>query len=116
MEIQIILAVVTACGTGIVSWLVYKLQRRESRLENFTAELEQKRQLRDEAINLALKALCRDRILQGYRYYSRNGGVSTQDLETMTKLYNAYHNLGGNGTISNVFEKIKHLPLKEGEP
>ena len=115
MDLQIVLAVATTIGTGVVSWLVYKLQRRESDLEKITAELEQKRQLRDEAINLALKALCRDRILQGYRYYSRKGGVSTQDLETMTKLYSAYHNLGGNGTISSVFEKIKHLPLKEGD-
>jgi len=115
VEIQITLAVVTAAVTGIISWLVYKLQKREDRLERLTAELETERKQRDAAINLALIALCRDRILQGYRYYARHSGISTQDLETMTKLYNAYHNLGGNGTISSVFDKIKQLPLKDGE-
>ena len=115
MEIQITLAVITAVVTGIISWLVYKLQKRESRLEDLTAKIERERKLRDDAINLALIALCRDRILQGYRYYSKHSGISTQDLETMTKLYNAYHNLGGNGTISSVFDKIKQLPLKDGD-
>ncbi len=115
MEIQIILAVVTACVTGVISWLVYKLQKREAHLEELTVRLETERKLRDEAINLALKALCRDRILQGYRYYKRHGGISAQDLETMNKLYNAYHDLGGNGTITSVFERIKNLPLKEVE-
>ena len=115
MEIQIILAVITAVVTGIISWLVYKLQKREARLEDLTEKLEADHRKREEAINLALIALCRDRILQGYRYYSKHSGISTQDLETMTKLYNAYHNLGGNGTISSVFDKIKQLPLKDGD-
>lgn len=111
MESQIILA----CVTGVISWLVYKLQRRESRLEELTEKLERDHRQREEAINLSLIALCRDRILQGYRYYSKHNCISTQDLETMTKLYNAYHNLGGNGTISSVFDKIKQLPLKDGD-
>ena len=67
MELQIILAVVTACVTGIVSWLVYKLQKREARLEQLTLERERQQKVRDEAVSEALRALCRDRILQGYR-------------------------------------------------
>ena len=115
MEVQIILAIITAIVTGVVSWLVYKLQKREERLEVLTEKLESDHRQREEAVNLALIALCRDRILQGYRYYSKHNGISTQDLETMTKLYFAYHNLGGNGTISSVFDKIKQLPLKDGD-
>lgn len=70
---------------------------------------------REQAINEALRALCRDRILQGYRYYKRNNGISAQDLETMNKLYGAYHALGGNGTITTIWQKINDLPLKEGD-
>ena len=84
MEIQIILAVVTACVTGFVSWLVYKLQKREARLEQLTLERERQQKLQDEAISEALRALCRDRIFQGYRYYNKHGGITAQDLETMT--------------------------------
>ena len=113
MELQIILAVITACVTGIVSWLVYKLQKREARLEQLTLEREHQQKIRDEAVSEALRALCRDRIFQGYRYYHKHGGITAQDLETMTKLYNAYHALGGNGTMTAVYEKILNLPIKE---
>lgn len=113
MELQIVLAIVTACITGIVSWFVYKLQKRESRLEQLAVERERQQKLQDEAVSEALRALCRDRIFQGYRYYNKHSGISAQDLETMTKLYNAYHALGGNGTMTAVYEKILSLPIKE---
>ena len=62
-----------------------------------------------------IKSFCRDRILQGYRYYRQHSYVSTANLETMTKLYNAYHGLGGNGTITTIYDKICALPVKEAD-
>lgn len=108
--VDLILSVVTTILTGLVSFLVYKLKKREADKERSLQAILK----REEAINEALRALCQDRILQGYRYYKKNGGVSTRDLETMTKLCNAYHKLGGNGMITAVFEKILHLPIIEG--
>ena len=75
--------------------------------------LEQERYLREKAVGNALCAFCRDRILQGYINYKQRGGITAPELETINKLYNAYHALGGNGTITAVFEKIIHLPIKE---
>ena len=49
-----------------------------------------------------------------YIYYKRNSGITPQDLETMTKLYKAYHALGCNGIVAAVFEKILKLPISEG--
>lgn len=112
---QIFISVVSAIFTGVIGYFFYKLKKSADEREK-TEERRLKDILtREEAINEALRALCRDRILQGYRYYKRNGGVSTQDLETMTKLYNAYHNLRGNGTITAVYEKILQLPIIEGD-
>ena len=108
--IQIILPIVSAISTSIVGYLLYKFKKHESDKEKYLKELMK----RDKAINESLCALCRDRILQGYRYYKQHGGITTQDLETMTNLYRAYHNLGGNGTITAVYEKILRLPIKEG--
>ena len=112
---EIVLSVITTIMTGGIGWLFHKFKAREEE-RNW---LEQKRLeevlKREQAINEALRALCRDRILQGYRYYKRNGGITPQDLETMTKLYNAYHALGGNSTITAVYAKIQELPLKEGD-
>ena len=101
---EIIVAVIS---TGITCFVGY--------IFNKFKEMQKESAAHEEALRIGLLALCRDRILQGYRYYKRNGGISSQDLETMQKLYSAYHTLGGNGTITAVWSKIKHLPLKDGE-
>ena len=112
--VQLILLIVPAIATGVISVLSYKIKqwhdKRTLAEENHTKAIME----REKATNEALRALCRDRILQGYRYYKAHGGISTFDLETMTKLYEAYHGLGGNGTITAVYDKITALPIKEG--
>ena len=112
---EIILSVITTLMTGGIGLLFHKFKAREEERER----LEQKRLeevlRREAAINKALRALCRDRILQGYKHYKQSGGITPQDLETMTKLYYAYHALGEGGTITAVYENILQLPLKEGD-
>ena len=112
---EIVLSTVSAIITGVIGYFFYRLKKiseaREADEQKRLAEVLE----REEAINKALRALCRDRISQGYRYYKSKSGVSMQDLETMSKLYDAYHNLGGNGTITAVYEKICELPIIEGD-
>ena len=114
VALQIFLSLVTVIATGVISWIVHKIKKRGDIREAAEQQRAVDILIREKATNEALRALCRDRILQGYRYYRQQGGVSTADLETMTKLYNAYHSLGGNGTISAVYDKICSLPIKEG--
>lgn len=118
--LQIFLSVAPAIATAIFGWLFREIKKRDERkaAEDHERAVEERKRIdtletREEAINEALRALCRDRILQGYRYYRRTSGVTTADLETMTKLYNAYHKLEGNGTVTAVYEKILALPIKE---
>ena len=112
--VQLLLLIVPVVASGVISILTYKIKqwhdRRTLAEEKHTESILQ----RERATNEALRALCRDRILQGYRYYKAHGGISTFDLETMTKLYDAYHGLGGNGTITAVYDKICALPIQEG--
>ena len=114
------LSIATAGATGIIGYLVYKLQKHEEQKDKAkeirrkkTVEIELQRQNEYNALRASLLALTRDRILQGYRYFKRKGSVSAQDLETMNKLYAAYHALGGNGTITAIYDKIVEMPLKE---
>ena len=118
-----IMQIVSALATSAIGYLFWRMKKREDRQEAELLELrreeqEAERRHKEEfrAIGDCLRALSRDRILQGYRYYRKQGGVSPQDLETMTKLYEAYHALGGNGTITTVYKKITELPLKEDVP
>ena len=102
--LQIIIPTLSVVLTTIVTYFFKNIKDKNKQIA-----------ANEEALKFGLLALCRDRILQGYRYYKYKGGISTQDFETMTKLYNAYHVLGGNGTITKVFEKINDLPIKEGD-
>ena len=113
--VQLIIPLISAAATCVIGYLFSKLKRHDEQ-----REIEENHRLdeiskRDEALQAGILALCRDRILQGYRYYKHKGGISAQDLETMNKLYSAYHSLGGNGTITTVYDKIQELPLKEGD-
>ena len=114
------LSLLSTIATGIIGYLVYRLKRNEERKEaeerrRHEIEVQRLNQQKEEAnaFKASLLALTRDRILQGYRYYRKQGYVSTQDLETMSKLYDAYHKLGGNGTITAVYHKIENLSVEE---
>ncbi len=118
--VEIGLSIISTSATGVIGYLMYRLRKHEEFKEaeerrRHEAEIQraQQQKLENEAFRDSLLALTRDRILQGYRYYRREGGLSAQDLETMTKLYDAYHALGGNGTITAVYKKIMDLPVKE---
>lgn len=117
--LEIGLSIVTTSATSVIGYLVYRLKKHEEAKEieehqqhQIALETERKRQAEYNAICEMLIALGHDRILQGYRYYKKQNGVSAQDLETMTKLYEAYHALGGNGAVTAIYENIKKLPIK----
>ena len=111
--ITIILSIVPAVATGVIGYLLHKLKKHEEAKEQETERWQQEQRDKNKATDMLMIALAQDRILQGYRYYRRQGGISTQDLDTMEKLYTAYHALGGNGTVTAVHEKILALPIKE---
>lgn len=110
--LQIVVIVVSAVVTSVIGYIFHKIKKRDERRDEIATERDKAIRDREQAINQSLRALCRDRILQGYRYYKHHGYISTADLETMTKLYDAYHALGGNGTITAVYDKICQLPIK----
>lgn len=113
--LQIFLAILSAIATCVIGYYIHKIKKRDERREAYEQQRAVDILTREKATNEALRALCRDRILQGYRYYTAHHGVSAQDLESMTKLYNAYHTLGGNSIITTIYDKILDLPIKESD-
>lgn len=65
------------------------------------------------ALKEGVLALLHDRLYQGCRYHIHQGEISDDEMKNMEYLYNGYHALGGNGTGTELFERIKKLPLKE---
>ena len=68
---------------------------------------------RQKAIELAIQALLRDRVVQAYYHYTERGWITLHGLEAAEKMYTEYHNLGGNGTVTKLMEDLRELPVKD---
>lgn len=79
---------------------VYKINQT-----HFKKKLEEQ-----DAIRLGVQALLRDRIIQSYNHYNDEQCVPIYARENLEHLYKQYKNLGGNGTITNLMEKLNDLP------
>lgn len=71
---------------------------------------------RNEAIMQGTKVLLRSQLLDLYNiYYEEKGYCPIYVLENIEVLYKNYKLLGGNGTISQLIEKLKKLPVNREE-
>lgn len=68
--------------------------------------------LRQAAMEKGIQALLRDRIVQAYYYHMDRGWITLYGLEAIDKMYTEYHNLGGNGAISKLWEDIHNLEVR----
>lgn len=61
----------------------------------------------------AILAIMYDRIFQACQYHLKEKSISTPELKNLEHLYENYHNLGGNGTGTELYKRCLDLPLKE---
>lgn len=62
-----------------------------------------------------LQALLRDRIIQSYNHYIDKGNCPIYALENVNKMYDEYHALGGNGTVTKLVNELRELPTHKEE-
>lgn len=70
-------------------------------------ETEEQQVMKDAAL-----AMMHDRLYSLARVYLKQGWATIQDLDNMERIYSAYHNLGGNGTGTELFNRCRALPIK----
>lgn len=89
---------------GIIAFLKSKLDEA----------LKQNKQKEDRAtiIENAVQSLLRDRLIDKYRHYKCVGEMTILDKENIDHLYNEYLNLGGNGTVKELFDDLKDVDIK----
>lgn len=68
---------------------------------------------RQKAMELGLQALLRDRIVQAYYHYTDRDWITLHGLENVNALYEQYHALGGNGTITVLVEALRELEVRD---
>ena len=60
------------------------------------------------------KTISRYRLLKDMSRIINRGWISTNELEEVTILYHSYRELGGNSTVSEIYDLCKKLPVKNG--
>ena len=65
------------------------------------------------AIREGIRALLRDRLLQGYKFYQDRGWAEYEDRANMENVYEQYRSLGGNGAMTDMHRVFKMLPGKQ---
>ena len=75
----------------------------------------QKSKRESNAQRIGMRAILRDRIIQSYNHYIEKGFCPIYARENVSNMYEAYHNLGGNGTVTSLYHKLQELPTEGGE-
>lgn len=65
------------------------------------------------ALKKGVKAMLHDRLYQSARYYIKQGYVDSDGLTNLGFIYDAYHGLKGNGTGTNLYNRVCALPIKD---
>ena len=97
-----IVASVFASG-GFWTFLQYIIGQREKKkagyLENATD------------FKNGLCALLRNEIVVAHRLYTQIGYCTLEDKRNISEMYAAYHALGGNGSVTSLYEMFNKLPI-----
>lgn len=64
-------------------------------------------------IQKGLQRLQRFRLQENLKKALRRGRTTQHELEELTRLFESYAELGGNGTIKLLYEKFSELPTEE---
>ena len=64
------------------------------------------------ALESGVQALLRGELIRSYEKYHEQGYITVHGLEAANKAYSAYHELGGNGTITSLMEDMRRLEVE----
>lgn len=66
-------------------------------------------------IKMGMMALLRNEIVRAYNEYTHKGYCPIYGKENIESLYKQYHALGGNGTVTDLYEKVIDLPTNKSD-
>ena len=72
------------------------------------------KQIEEDAIKDGGVALLHDRRFQSGMYFLNKGEITVYEMGNIEDLYKAYKSLGGNGTGTEIFERVQELDMKKG--
>lgn len=70
---------------------------------------------REKALGEGVQSLLRSQLIEYHDKYMERGYCPVYAKEAARRSYEAYHELGGNGVITKLYEDIIELPEEEGK-
>ena len=61
----------------------------------------------------AIKSLLRSELITMHGRYTEKGEIPIYAQENVQAMYDAYHALGGNGTVTKLVDEIRELPTRK---
>lgn len=107
-------SIVVSAGIGIIVKSIVDRNRRKDAIDDERArrfqENEEKHKAEYDALKSGVCAILRDRLIQ-VGIHSSITGVTAEQKTNVELMYKAYHQLGGNGIVTNVYQHIMDMPL-----
>lgn len=94
-----------------VAWLFALLGALVGRLYSKITDMRK----RTTAIEDGIRALLRNNIIKAYNKCQEKGYCPIYEMENIEEMYKQYHELGGNGTITELVERIREFPTQPVE-
>lgn len=70
---------------------------------------------KNQALQDGMQALLRDRIIQAYNHYQDKKFCPIYGKENVKRMYDAYHELGGNDVATELKDKLMKMPEEPEE-
>ena len=105
----VIFSVASSITSAAVGYVAYKLKQADSARQAEAAEERRRR----ESERAGLIALLRERMREIYYHSFEKGEAPLYARDSFESMYHAYHDMGGNGIIDDMYERFLSLPLEK---
>ena len=75
----------------------------------------EKQQAESRAVGVGVQSLLRENIVANYNKYQEKGYCPIYAKESISHVYEAYHNLGGNDVATRLYQSVLEMPEEPEE-
>lgn len=93
--------------SGILAWKCKGWYNEGKRQKEERLKEEQARRERIKILETAVLAMLHDRLLQSLVYFLKVKEITSDEMDNIKLMYEAYKALGGNGTIKILYERFE---------
>lgn len=110
MSEGVIIAIITAISGTLIQIITHIRTVKEANLQKVKDDIEKiKSSIQDN--NEGTKVLLADKLKFLCSKALNEGEIDYDSLRIIENLYKSYHQLGGNGFMTDIYEKVKELPI-----